>query len=317
MEEQVGLGRKSWDCGRPPGSRTFRGAFERLFHSTSPIGDRGEPGDLQGIAFSSGSRRGRPAAPSYLFQDEPPTAPSSSSSAPSTPEFPGDLKATLEGDQAGSSTGRKEDCMGESAKELCSAVSASMGLPLEAPDEPSGPRGDCMFALPGALPHSRTVQAEMVSDLPPPLPPSSLHHQPLRGDFHDFQPALPSPHGSLNREERAAVGRAWSPQCRRPAELPAPVPHYAGLPPAWQPLLPPDDQLYLPRGAVPPRDGTFTPYGWSPAHRLQDWADLSDSDLRYPGRGERPGPFVPVAGRIKTDNQPCMEGCEGAYREHR
>uniref|UniRef100_A0A8D0G3E6 Androgen receptor n=1 Tax=Sphenodon punctatus TaxID=8508 RepID=A0A8D0G3E6_SPHPU len=56
-----------------------------------------------------------------------------------------------EAEARGSRGEAKEDFLGESAKELCKAVSASMGLAVEALEAAGEhlPRGDCMYALPG------------------------------------------------------------------------------------------------------------------------------------------------------------------------
>ncbi|XP_072837378.2 androgen receptor [Pogona vitticeps] len=79
----------------------------------------------------------------------PPPPPPNAPSAPS--------KSDGRAGEATTAPPTKEDYLGESAKELCKAVSASMGLAVEALEAPgsggselSAPRGDCMFALPGA-----------------------------------------------------------------------------------------------------------------------------------------------------------------------
>ncbi|CAM5140510.1 unnamed protein product [Eretmochelys imbricata] len=63
----------------------------------------------------------------------------------------------------------KEDFLGDSAKELCKAVSASMGLGVEALETPGEllPREDCMFALPGG--HSRVAAGTQLGDCKNPV----------------------------------------------------------------------------------------------------------------------------------------------------
>ncbi|KAL8181302.1 UNVERIFIED_CONTAM: hypothetical protein K2H54_053538 [Gekko kuhli] len=195
MEVHVGLGRV---YGRPPG-KTFRGAFQSLFQSVreafhSPGGGaREEPGGPQaaaaassssssasGPASAAGARESQPgSSPTYLPLEQPPAGSKGLEAAasalplgpPPFPACPGDLKELLLAEsgppqppqqqaEAEGAPAAKEDFLGESAKELCKAVSASMGLAVEALEAPGGggcgellpARGDCMFALPGAAP---------------------------------------------------------------------------------------------------------------------------------------------------------------------
>uniref|UniRef100_A0A8D2KZD6 Androgen receptor n=1 Tax=Varanus komodoensis TaxID=61221 RepID=A0A8D2KZD6_VARKO len=218
----------------------------------------------------------------------------------------------------------KEDFLGESAKELCKAVSASMGLAVEALDVPGGgggdlaaARGDCMFALPGA--HARAVtmgackiveaehesgaagggggggEGALAMDVSGPLSlykgspeldePSAAAFQ--SRDYYNFQLALAS-HGRIKLEsplEYAAPGGVWSAQCRRAAEVP---------------------------GAAAAPFG----YGRSPGPAGQEGSDMP-SEMWYPGGVVGRMPFAPAPGCIKTELTPWMEGYAGAYGDVR
>lgn len=375
MEVQVGLGRVYARSPGRTFRGAFQSLFQSVrgaFHSPGAVGAREEPGQQQpataaagsGSASSTGARlqpssprRGQPSSPSYLPLDEPPTpgkedardapstAPAPSSSSSSSLALLGAPLAELLGEgplgegegQAGSPSAPsgKEDFLGESAKELCRAVSASMGLALEALDgagggaEPSVPRGDCMFALPGTLPPTRPLcrivetepdGADGALTLEQPPPPPAL--EPSAGPYYGFPRALAPSHGRIKLEGPLdyAVGGAWGAQCRRPGEMPALAPHYAGPAAAWHPFFAPDDaQLYgappsAPDGAPP---GPFAAYGRSPAPAPQDGPDLPAETVWYPGGVVGRVPFVPAAGCIKTEIAPWMEGYAGAYGDLR
>ncbi|KAF7241999.1 Androgen receptor [Varanus komodoensis] len=250
----------------------------------------------------------------------------------------------------------KEDFLGESAKELCKAVSASMGLAVEALDVPGGgggdlaaARGDCMFALPGA--HARAVtmgackiveaehesgaagggggggEGALAMDVSGPLSlykgspeldePSAAAFQ--SRDYYNFQLALAS-HGRIKLEsplEYAAPGGVWSAQCRRAAEVPALAPHYGGPPgPSWHPFFSEEGPIYAP--CVPGEGAAAAPFGYgrSPGPAGQEGSDMP-SEMWYPGGVVGRMPFAPAPGCIKTELTPWMEGYAGAYGDVR
>ncbi|XP_066496304.1 androgen receptor [Tiliqua scincoides] len=362
MEVQVGLGRV---YARSP-SRTFRGAFQSLFQSVrgafqapAAVGAREEPAQQQqqqqqaaGSASSSASprRQPQPGSPSFLPLDEPSAGgkaeegrepPASSAAAgPSAllgAPFAGDLKELL-GEGAllaeGAGAPPKEDYLGEGpAKELCRAVSASMGLALEALEgggpelAAPPPRGDCMFALPHARPLGPAGGCKIVEAAEPEgaegaLPPLDLYKPELPeppAPFFGFPRALGPAHGRIKLEGPLDY---WGAQCRRPPDVPAALaPHYAaaGPPgPAWHPFFADDGQLYGPCSSAAPEaapPGPFAPYR-SPAPAAQDGAD-APAELWYPGGVVGRVPFVPAAGCIKTEIAPWVEGYAGPYGDLR
>ncbi|XP_015668198.1 androgen receptor isoform X2 [Protobothrops mucrosquamatus] len=363
MEVHVGLGRV---YARPPG-KTFRGAFQSLFQSVreafqspGPSGAGEEVGPSSQAAGSPSA--GPPGAGSKGFQpadrESQPAgaaAASASSAAPSSlallaPSFQscsGDLKDILTESSLLRASAAKEDYLGESAKELCKAVSASMGLAVEALEGPGGgeaasSRGDCMFALPGAQARSvalggcKIVEAEQESggggegalamDVPGHLslfksspeldePPAGAFQS---RDYYNFQLALAS-HGRIKVESplEYAAGGIWGAQYRRAGELPALAPHY-GAPPGtgWHPFFAEDAQVYGPcvsaEGAAPTTFG----YGRGQGPTGQEGADLP-SEVWYPGGVMGRMPFAPAPGCIKTELGPWMEGYAGAYGDVR
>lgn len=329
-----------------------------------------------------------PGSPSYLPLDEaapgskglqpadraphPPAASSSSAAssalallAPSFQSCSGDLKDLLaessllpaaEGEPRGSgaasggeASAAKEDYLGESAKELCKAVSASMGLAVEVLEGPGGgevgaSRGDCMFALPGAQARPvavggcKIVEAEQESggggggegalamDVPGHLslfksspeldePPAGAFQS---RDYYNFQLALAS-HGRIKLESplEYAAGGLWGAQYRRAGEMPALPPHYAAPPgPAWHPFFAEDAQVYGPCASAEPAAATPFGYGRGQGPPGQEGADLP-SEVWYPGGVMGRMPFAPATGCIKTELGPWMEGYAGAYGDVR
>ncbi|XP_033023683.1 androgen receptor-like [Lacerta agilis] len=303
-----------------------------------------------------------PASPSYLPLEEqlqvsktlqPPDkrkVPAASPSAPSSLALlgshsfhgcPGDLRYMLGessllqaaggGEEAPSD---KTDYLGESAKELGKAVSASMGLAVEALDKPGGgemaaTRGDCLFAgaraRPPTLGGCKIVEAEegggaLAMEVPGYL---SLYkdspelEEPSRAfpnrDYYNFQLALAS-RGGIKREsplESAPGGAVWGPQCRRAWDVPAALaPHYAGPPgPSWHPFFTAEGQLY--EGA-PPASCGYSRSQEPPSG--QEGAELPPSN---PGGVVGRMPLAPAAGCIKTELTPWMEGYPGAYGDMR
>ncbi|XP_025910449.1 androgen receptor isoform X2 [Nothoprocta perdicaria] len=241
MEVQVGVGRV---YPRPAG-RTFRGAFQSFFQSVCEAfqapGPRAEPGP------GPPSPRPPPA--------EPPGGP--------FPACAADLKELL--CEAGAlpppllpepppePEPPKEGFLGESAKELCRAVSASMGLALEAleaPPEPA-PRDDCMFAArPGCKGAEPPLDVQPLplfraSSPPPPAEP----------------PARPGPPARVKLE--GALERGWAAACRFGAELPAPGPGPGPAPP-WPTFFADEGQLYGPCAEPPGGPAELPPDGWFP-----------------------------------------------------
>ncbi|XP_032083684.1 androgen receptor [Thamnophis elegans] len=331
-----------------------------------------------------------PASPSYLPLDEPaagskglqpadrethPAAAASSSSAASSslallaPSFQscsGDLKDLLAGSSllpategeprggaasGGEASAAKEDYLGESAKELCKAVSASMGLAVEVLEGPGGggeaatSRGDCMFALPGsqarpvAVGGCKIVEAEqeggggggegegaLAMDVPGHLslfksspeldePPTGAFQS---RDFYNFQLALAS-HGRIKLESplEYAAGGLWGAQYRRAGEIPALAPHYAAPPgPAWHPFFAEDAQVYGPCASTEAAAAAPFGYGRGQGPSGQEGAELP-SEMWYPGGVMGRMPFAPATGCIKTELGPWMEGYAGAYGDVR
>ncbi|XP_029139312.1 androgen receptor isoform X3 [Protobothrops mucrosquamatus] len=358
MEVHVGLGRV---YARPPG-KTFRGAFQSLFQSVREAFQSPGPSGAGEEVGPSSQAAGSPSAGPPGFQpadrESQPAgaaAASASSAAPSSlallaPSFQscsGDLKDILTESSLLRASAAKEDYLGESAKELCKAVSASMGLAVEALEGPGGgeaasSRGDCMFALPGAQARSvalggcKIVEAEQESggggegalamDVPGHLslfksspeldePPAGAFQS---RDYYNFQLALAS-HGRIKVESplEYAAGGIWGAQYRRAGELPALAPHY-GAPPGtgWHPFFAEDAQVYGPcvsaEGAAPTTFG----YGRGQGPTGQEGADLP-SEVWYPGGVMGRMPFAPAPGCIKTELGPWMEGYAGAYGDVR
>ncbi|XP_077164633.1 androgen receptor [Paroedura picta] len=318
------------------------------------------------------------ASPTYLPLDEPPAGRKGlppSEERDSLPFASGDLKELLgesgplpllapaasaagsaaEGEARGveGPASAKEDFLGESAKELCKAVSASMGLAVEALEAPGGvggdlllpARGDCMFALPGAhprplpLPTCKIVEADgaagegaLALDGPGPLSlykgaPEGLDEPPGAAafparDYYNFQLAL-APHGRIKLESpldyaaaaaAAAGGGGGGVWGGAQCRRPAEVAHYGG--PPWHPFFADEGQLY---GPCPAADGPAAApfaYGRSPAPAGQEGAELP-AEVWYPGGVVGRMPFAPAAGCIKTELSPWLDGYAGAYGDVR
>ncbi|XP_070615725.1 androgen receptor [Erythrolamprus reginae] len=251
----------------------------------------------------------------------------------------------------GEASAPKDDYLGESAKELCKAVSASMGLAVEVLEGPGGGgeaasnRGDCMFALPGtqlragAVGGCKIVEAEqeesgvgvvgaegaLAMDVPGHLslfksspeldepPPGAFQSR----DYYNFQLALAS-HGRIKLESplEYAAGGLWGAQYRRAGEMPALAPHYAAPPgPGWHPFFAEDPHVYGPCASAEAAASPFG-YGRGQGPTGQEGADLP-SEVWYPGGVMGRMPFAPAAGCIKTELGPWMEGYAGAYGDVR
>ncbi|XP_021261575.1 androgen receptor [Numida meleagris] len=326
MEVQLGIGRV---YPRPPG-RTFRGAFQSFFQSVCEAfqAPRDEPGPglpAPGAPCPQSPRPPPVASPAFLPLPEPravsrpPARPAMGSPFPCA----GDLKELLAEPgalpllppEAEPGAGRaepapKEDFLGDSAKELCKAVSASMGLAveaLEAPREPL-PREDCMFALPGGPPHAPRpdaaeppeppapaafkgsgVEASLAVEVPAGLPLYRASPPPEEPAGRDCFVLPPSARIKLESPpEPAAVG-AWG----------APVPA-----PPWPSFFADEGQLYGP--CAEPPSGAF---GCGRAEN----ADFA-ADAWYPVAR---APYAAPGACIKSELGPWAEGYAGAYGDVR
>uniref|UniRef100_K7FTC3 Androgen receptor n=1 Tax=Pelodiscus sinensis TaxID=13735 RepID=K7FTC3_PELSI len=340
MEVQVGLN----SVHSRPGGRTFRGAFQTLFQSVreafqSPgaglLGE--EPGTNP---QPSSSVQCPPGA--HLPEDESPAVPPSSTLSLMGSTFhgcSGDFKDILSeagtlqllppetqtrGSRGDEASATKEDFLGDNAKELCKAVSASMGLGVEALETPSEllPREDCMFAQPSG--HSRGAAGTQLGDkqgtspasfkgrsatgsshgpgenalaveVPPTLSlykssPGLEEPVALQGrDYYNFQLAL-APHARIKLENPLdyGPGSSWAAQCRAPA---------------WHSFFTDEGQLYSRCGrnqGPPGQEGSDFP-----------------SDMWYPGGMVSRMPYAAASGCIKSELTPWMEGYAGAFGEIR
>ncbi|XP_067160583.1 androgen receptor [Apteryx mantelli] len=293
MEVQVGVGRV---YPRPAG-RTFRGAFQSFFQSVCEAFQAPGP---------------PPASPPFPAPAEPPGGP--------FPACAADLKELL-GEAAAlpppppdpqppppAEPPAKEDFLGESAKELCRAVSASMGLALEALEPPAEPlpRDDCMFAAPprGKGPPEPPAAfkgggAEPAPALDVPPGPPLYRASPPPPAAAAARPGFAAPPPARVKLESAAQRGGWTAPCRYGAELPGPGPGPGPAPP-WPPFFADEGQLYGPcaeppagpfacaRGAAPPgpeaaelgADGWFAggalgraPFGACIKSEVAPWGD--------------------------------------------
>ncbi|XP_005526207.1 PREDICTED: androgen receptor [Pseudopodoces humilis] len=303
MEVQLGVGRV---YPRPAG-RTFRGAFQSFFQSVCDAFQppREEPGAGQPPpnAPCPPSPRPPPESPACL---PPPAAclpaPEPRAAAKALPaagpamgsSFPcaGELRELL--GEAGAmpllpppetEPADKEDPLGDSARQLCRAVSASMGLALEALEAPAEalPREDCMFAVPPGPPRAPRPPARD----PSPAFEAALAAEPPAG------PGLPRGFGRVKLESSAgpAAGGGWGGPCRFGAELGPPGPA-----PPWPTFFAEEGQLYGPCPEPPPGPADCPADAWYP-----------------PGRA----PFAVPAPGIKSELEPWVEGYAGAYGDLR
>ncbi|XP_062998166.1 androgen receptor [Elgaria multicarinata webbii] len=347
----------------PPGSPSYLPLDEQSQASKGLRPDEREPRAAAAASASSSSSSSAAAA----------NAAASSSLALLDPSFqscPGDFKDILgEGSllQAPESEARagaapaearpaKEDYLGESAKELCKAVSASMGLAVEALDAPGGSelaatRGDCMFALPGAHARAMTlggckiVEAEeeeggggggggegaLAMDVPGGhlslYKGSAEADEPAAAafqsrDYYNFQLALAS-HGRIKLESpleyAAAAAGAAGGVWGAPCRRAGEMPALAshyGGPPG-----PGWHPFFAEEGQIygPCAEGAASAsfgYGRSQGPAGQEGSDLP-SEMWYPGGVVGRMPFAPAPGCIKTELTPWMEGYAGGYGDMR
>ncbi|KAM7042905.1 androgen receptor [Acridotheres tristis] len=301
MEVQLGVGRV---YPRPAG-RTFRGAFQSFFQSVCDAFQppREEPGAGQPLPSAPRPPSPRPPPdfpaclpppPGCLPPPEPRTAgkalPAANPAVGSSFPCAGELRELL--GEAGAmpllpppetEPADKEDPLGDSARQLCRAVSASMGLALEALETPAEPlpREDCMFAVPAGLPRAPRPPTRD----PSPAFEAAVAAEPPAG------PGLPRGFGRVKLESAAgpATGGGWGGPCRFGAELVPPGPA-----PPWPTFFAEEGQLYGPCPEPPAGPADCPGDAWYP-----------------PGRA----PFA--APGIKSELEPWVEGYAGAYGDPR
>ncbi|XP_062440495.1 androgen receptor [Rhea pennata] len=306
MEVQVGVGRV---YPRPAG-RTFRGAFQSFFQSVCEAFQAPRP-------EAGAGQPPPPGSPPFAPPAEPPGGPFAACA--------GDLKELL--CEAGAlppppPEPPKEDFLGDSAKELSRAVSASMGLALEAleapaeplppPPPPPPPREDCMFAAPPRAPRpdcKGAAEPPLALDVPLPLfrasPPASPPPPAARPGLAPPPPARVKLEGALERG-------GWAAACRYGAEPPGPPP---GPPPApappWPAFFADEGQLYGP--CAEPPAGPFA-CGRAAAPPGPEPADFPADGWCAAGALGRP-PFA--AACIKSEVAPWGDAYPGAYADVR
>ncbi|XP_065702242.1 androgen receptor isoform X1 [Patagioenas fasciata] len=332
MEVQLGVGRV---YPRAAG-RTFRGAFQTFFQSVCEAfqAPREEPGTSQqppACAPCPPSPRPPPGSPACLPPQEPRGAgkgvPAAGPAMGSPFPGSGELRELL--CEAGAlpllpppeaEAEPKEDPLGDSAKQLCRAVSASMGLALEALEAPGEPlpREDCMFALPAAPPRAPRPPADPPEPLPAPAAFAGAEAVlavdapagpglyrgspgPAARPPPGFSLAPPPARIKLESPPGPAAGGGWGVPCRYGAEMAPPGPASS-----WPAFFAEEEQLYGPCAELPA--GPFG-CGRGPA---ADTADFP-SDAWYPaGRA----PFAAPA-CIKSELGPWAEGYAGVYGDVR
>uniref|UniRef100_A0A8C3JM83 Androgen receptor n=1 Tax=Calidris pygmaea TaxID=425635 RepID=A0A8C3JM83_9CHAR len=330
MEVQLGVGRVYPRAG----GRTFRGAFQSFFQSVCEAfqAPREEPGTSQQPPCPPSPPP--PGSPPCLPPQEPrvnpgKTLPTGGPAMGSPFPCAGELRELL--CEAGAlpllpppeaEPAAKEDPLGDSAKQLCRAVSASMGLALEALEAPGEPlpREDCMFALPAEPPRAPRPPGGDPPE-PPPVPAAFAApeaalavDQPAGPGLYRGSPgpaARPPPAFSLapppariklETPPGPVTGGGWGGPCRYGTELAPP-----GSAPPWPTFFAEEGQLYGPC-AEPPAG----PFGCGRGAAAET-ADFP-ADAWYPaGRA----PFAAPAACIKSELGPWAEGYAGAYSEVR
>ncbi|XP_057260817.1 androgen receptor [Pezoporus wallicus] len=324
MEVQLGVGRVYPRAG----GRTFRGAFQSFFQSVCEAfqAPREEPGAGQQPRPPSPRP---PYSPSCLPPQEPRDAgkavPAGGPAVGSPFPCSGEMRELL-GETGAmplpaapeAEPAPKEDPLGDSARQLCRAVSASMGLALEAPTEPLT-REDCMFALPAGPPRTPRPAGGDPPQAPPapaafagagaalavdvPAGPELCHGSPEPAARPAPVLRLP-PHARVKLESPPgpAAGGSWGNVCRYGTEMAPPGPA-----PPWPAFLTEEGPLYGP--CAEPSAG---PLGCGRG-LAADTAGFP-ADTWYPaGRA----PFAVPAACIKSELEPWAEGYAGAYGDVR
>ncbi|KAM9227334.1 androgen receptor [Leptosomus discolor] len=322
MEVQLGVGRVYPRAG----GRTFRGAFQTFFQSVCEAfqAPREEPGTSQP---PPGSPAGlEPRGPGKTLLAGGPAAGSPFPCAGELRELLCEAGALPLVPPPEAEPPPEEDPLGDSARQLCRAVSASMGLALEAPEAPGEPlpREDCMFALPAAPPPRAPRPPGGDPPQPPPSPAAFAGAAALavdapagpglyRGSPGPAARPLPAlglapPPARVKLEGPAGPGPGpaaaggWSGPFRYGAELAPPGPAAP-----WPAFFAEEGQLYEP--CPEPPAGPFG-CGRGPAAETAD----CPADAWYPPA--RP-PFAAPAACIKSELGPWAEGYAGAYGDVR
>ncbi|XP_029463146.1 androgen receptor [Rhinatrema bivittatum] len=232
-----------------------------------------------------------------------------------------DKPAATAGDEAAAEESEAAPSISESAKELCKAMSVSMGLSVEALEQL---RGDCMFGAPehhDAYKRARQLDSscpeeESVGSFPPPLAldltpglplykaPAGLDEPPAK-DLYGFPLPLVPP-GRIKLESALEYGgSAWSGGGGGPCRYGdfSNVAH-CGPAPSWHPLFSDEPQPYGP--------GASDSFGYSRSQGTQESSEMAP-DPWYPlSRMQYPGP-----GCVKSELNPWMESYGGPYGDMR
>lgn len=324
MEVQLGVGRVYPRAG----GRTFRGAFQTFFQSVCEAfqAPREEPAaspQPPACAPCPSAARPPPREPRGAGKAPPAGGPAMGSPFPCAGELrellceAGALPPPPEAEPA-----PKEDPLGDSAKQLCRAVSASMGLALEAPEAPGEPlpREDCMFALPAGPPRAPRPAGGDPPE-PPPAPAAFAGAEaalavdapagpglysgspgPAARPPPGFSLAPPPARVKLEGPPVPPAGGGWGAPCRFDPETGPPGPAAP-----WPAFFAEEGQLCGP--CAEPPAGPFG-CGRGPAAETADFP----ADAWYPaGRA----PFAAPAACIKSELGPWVEGYAGAYGDVR
>ncbi|XP_075576659.1 androgen receptor [Pelecanus crispus] len=336
MEVQLGVGRVYPRAG----ARTFRGAFQTFFQSVceafqAPREEAGGGRQPPACAPCPPSPRPPPGSPAFLPPPEPRGAgralPAGGPAMGSPFPCAGELRELL--GEAGApppplppapeaEPAAEEEALGDSAKQLRRAVSASMGLALEALEaagEPL-PREDCMFALPAAPPRAPRPAAGDPPRPPPaafaPAEAAPAVEAPAGPGLYRGSPgpaarpppafSLAPPPARVKLESAAgpgpAAGGGWGAPCRFGAEGAPPGPA-----PPWPAFLAEEGLLCGP--CAEPPAGPFG-CGRGPAPGS---AELP-ADAWYPAGW---APFAAPAACIKSELGPWAEGYAGVCGDGR
>uniref|UniRef100_A0A8B9MLB8 Androgen receptor n=1 Tax=Accipiter nisus TaxID=211598 RepID=A0A8B9MLB8_9AVES len=294
MEVQLGVGRVYPRAG----GRTFRGAFQTFFQSVCEAfqAPREEPAaspQPPACAPCPSAARLPPREPRGAGKALPAGGPAMGSPFPCAGELrellceAGALPPPPEAEPA-----PKEDPLGDSAKQLCRAVSASMGLALEAPEAPGEPlpREDCMFALPAGPPRAPRPAGGDPPE-PPPAPAAFAGAEVALAVDAPAGPGLAPPPARVKLEGPPvpAAGGGWGAPCRFDPETGPPGPAAP-----WPTFFAEEGQLCGPCAEPPTAD--FSADAWYPAGRA---------------------PFAAPAACIKSELGPWAEGYAGAYGDVR
>ncbi|KAM9538492.1 androgen receptor [Guaruba guarouba] len=327
MEVQLGVGRVY----PRPGGRTFRGAFQSFFQSVCEAfqAPREEPGAGQQPCPPSPRPPGSPSClPPRDPRDAGKALPAGGPAMTSPLPCSGELRELLETGgmpllpAPEAEPAPKEDLLGDSARQLCRAVSVSMGLALEAPTEPLT-REDCMFALPAGLPRDpRPAGGD-----PPQAPPAPAAFAGAGAALAVDVPAGPELyHGSPEPAARPSLGLRLPPPPPPPARVKLESPPGSEAGGSWGNLCRYGTEM-APPGPAPPWPAFFTEEGplygpcpEPPAGPLGCGRGLAAETADFPADSWYPAgrvPFAVPAACIKSELEPWTEGYAGAYGDVR